>query len=145
MSTDACSLPAGPDNSEFQLVRRLLDSQRIAVVGLSDDPSKASYRVARYLKDMGKTIIPVNPNHQSVMGIRCYPSLQDVNEPIDLVDVFRRPEFCPDVVRAAIQKGVKGIWLQSGIRSEESRELAQRAGVDYIEDRCLMVEHGAAL
>lgn len=141
MTDDACTLPARDGDSEFQLVQRLLDARRIAVVGLSDDPSRPSNEVSRYMLSAGKTIIPVNPMHQSVLGQKCYASLKDVPPPIDLVNVFRRPQFCADVVRDAISVGAAGIWLQSGIRSPEARRLAEEAGIDYVEDRCLMVEH----
>src|SRR4051812_30967214 len=114
---DACTLPAREGDAEFQTVHRLVAARRIAVVGLSDDPSRASYGVARYLTSAGKEILPVNPNYEQVMGLRCFARLEDVPGPIDLVDVFRRPEFCPEVVRSAIAVGAKGVWLQSGITS----------------------------
>lgn len=138
---DACSLPTNPASPDAGVVRRMLEAKRIAVVGLSDDPSRPSYDVARYLRSAGKEIVPVNPNHETVMGLKCYPSLADVGGKIDLVDVFRRPEYCADVARDAVAAGAKGIWLQSGIRSPEARAIAQRAGIDYVEDRCLKVEH----
>jgi predicted CoA-binding protein len=145
MQSDAVSMPHVPDGSQLLIIRRLLDSQRIAIVGLSDDPSKPSYRVAAYLKKMGKQIVPVNPNHESVLGLKSYPSLEEVPGEIDLVDVFRRPEHCADVTRSVIKKRVKGIWLQLGIKCEEARQLAKDAGINYVEDRCMMVEHHAAL
>jgi predicted CoA-binding protein len=89
----------------------------------------------------GKEILPVNPNHSTVLGRKCYPSLKDVPGPIDLVNVFRRPLACPDVVRDAIAAGAKGIWLQSGIISEEAKRLAEAAGIPFVQNRCLMVEH----
>src|SRR4051812_39300161 len=99
---EACPLPSSPEDAEAAAVRRMLAGRRIAVVGLSDDPSRASYGVAQYLRSVGKEIVPVNPNHQMVMGLKCYPSLEAVPGKIDVVDVFRRPEFCADVVRSAI-------------------------------------------
>ena len=140
MSDDACPLPEDSTEDVSTALRRMLRAKRIAVVGLSDDPSRASYGVAQYLIRAGKQVIPINPNHESVMGLKCFPSLEEVAGPIELVDVFRRPQFCPDVVRAAIAAGAKGVWLQSGIRSPEARKLAREAGIDYVEDRCLMVE-----
>ena len=97
--------------------------------------------MASYLESVGKEIIPVNPTHKTVMGLTCYPSLAAVPGPIDVVDVFRRPEFCADVVRDAVAVGAKGVWLQSGITSDEARAIAREAGIDYVEDRCLKVEH----
>ena len=138
MSTESCPLPSF--DAPTTAIERMLNAKRIAVVGLSDDPSRPSFGVASYLLSAGKEVIPVNPRHQRVLGLKCYPSLAQVPGPIDLVDVFRRPEFCPDVVREAIAAGAKGVWLQSGIVSDEARELAARAKLDYVEDRCLMVD-----
>jgi|SRR5690348_12682671 len=140
MPNDACPLP-DPDEQLDEAVHRMLAAKRIAVVGLSDDPSRPSYGVARYLRSVGKEIIPVNPKHKEVFGLTCYPNLESVPGAIDLVDVFRRPEHCPDVVRSAIAVGAKGVWLQAGIISDEARQIAQKAGIDYVEDRCLMVDH----
>jgi predicted CoA-binding protein len=119
----------------------MVDARRIAVVGLSDHPSRPSYDVASYLRAVGKEILPVNPNHKAVMGLTCYPSLAAVPGPIDVVNVFRRPEFCADVTRDAVEVGAKGVWLQSGIKNEEAREIARRAGIDFVQNRCLKVEH----
>jgi predicted CoA-binding protein len=141
MSEEACPLPTGHRASEAEAVRRMVDARRIAVVGLSDDPSRPSYDVANYLRSVGKEILPVNPNHRTVMGLTCYPSLAAVPGPIDVVNVFRRPEFCADVARDAVEIGAKGIWLQSGIKSDEAREIARKAGVDFVQNRCLKVEH----
>jgi predicted CoA-binding protein len=141
MSEETCPLPTGYGGTEADAVRRMVDAKRIAVVGLSDDPSRPSYDVASYLRSVGKEILPVNPNHKTVMGLMCYPSLAAVPGPVDVVDVFRRPQFCPDVTREAVKVGAKGVWLQSGITSEEAREVARSAGIDFVQDRCLKVEH----
>lgn len=138
---EACPMPSTPEAAESAAVRRMLAGQRIAVVGLSDDPSRASFGVASYLRSAGKEIVPVNPNHATVMGLKCYSRLEDVPGPIDVVDVFRRPEYCADVVRSAVAVGAKGVWLQSGIVSDEARAIARRAGIDYVEDRCMKVDH----
>ena len=141
MADDTCPLPTNPSETEAATIRRMLAAKRIAVVGLSDDPSRPSYDVARSLRAAGKEIIPVNPNHETAMGLKCYPSLAAVSGKIDLVDVFRRPEYCADVAREAVEVGAKGIWLQSGITSDEARAIARKAGIDYVEDRCLKVDH----
>jgi predicted CoA-binding protein len=141
MSEEACPLPAGHSASEAQAVRRMLEARRVAVVGLSDDPSRPSHDVAGYLRSVGKEIIPVNPSHTTVMGLTSYPSLAAVPGPIDVVNVFRRPEFCADVARDAVEVGAKGLWLQSGITSDEAREICRRAGIDFVQNRCLKVEH----
>ena len=121
----------------------MLRGGRIAIVGLSDDPSRPSYGVASYLKSTGKELFPVNPNHATALGLTCYPSLDALPQPIDVVNVFRRPEYCADVVRSAIAIGAKGVWLQSGIVNEEARQLAAEAGIDFVEDRCIMIEDRA--
>jgi predicted CoA-binding protein len=141
MSDEACPLPTRPGDRGADAVRRMLAGKRVAVVGLSDDPSRASHGVASYLASVGKEIIPVNPNHQTVMGLRCYRSLEEVPGPVDVVDVFRRPEFCADVVRSAVAVGAKGVWLQSGIVSPEAERIARDAGIDFVQDKCLKVEH----
>lgn len=140
MFDDACPMPT-PPGGEAGAVRRMLAGRRIAVVGLSDDPSRASHGVATYLASVGKEIIPVNPNHRRVLGRACYASLEDVPGPIDVVDVFRRPEFCADIVRSAVAIGAKGVWLQSGIVSPEAERIAREAGVDFVQDRCMKVDH----
>jgi len=141
MPDDACPLPTNPAGREADVVRRMLAAKRVAVVGLSDDPSRASHGVASYLQSVGKEIVPVNPNYDRVLGLKCYPSLEEVPGPIDVVDVFRRPEFCADVVRSAVAVGAKGVWLQSGIVSEEARRIAAEAGIDFVQDRCMKVDH----
>lgn len=140
MSDDACPLPTDPTPTERSVMDRLMAARTIAVVGLSDDPSRASHRVAAFLQKNGRRIIPVNPNCSQVLGEPCYPSLSAISERVDLVDVFRRPEHCPQVTRDAIAIGAGGVWLQSGIVSPESQRLAQEANLDFIQDRCLMVE-----
>jgi predicted CoA-binding protein len=141
MPEDACPLPTNPGGHQAEVVRRLLAGKRIAIVGLSDDPSRPSYGVASYLISVGKEIIPVNPNHARVMGLTCYPSLEAVPGPIDVVDVFRRPEHCADVVRSAAAVGAKSVWLQSGIVSTEAERVAREAGIDFVQDRCMKVDH----
>jgi predicted CoA-binding protein len=119
----------------------MLQARRIAVVGMSDDPSRPSHGIGGYLASHGYEVIPVNPNHDQVLGQKCYARLSDVPGEIDLVNVFRRPQFCADVTRDAIAKGAKGVWLQAGIRNEEAQRLAEEAGIDFVQDRCIMVEH----
>ena len=140
MSGESCPLPVPPSADEETIIRHLLKSSRIAVVGITDNPSRPSHYVSDYLIAQGKDVIPVNPNHADILGRKCYPSLKDVPGEIDLVDVFRRPEFCADVVRDAIAVGAKGVWLQSGIISDAAKKLAQDAGILFVQNRCLMVE-----
>jgi len=117
--------------------RRLLETARvIAVVGCSANPSKAAHRIPAELQQRGYEVIPVNPNHEELLGERCYSSLADVPGPIDLVDVFRPAAEAPGVAREAVEVGAGALWLQLGIRSEEARRTAEDAGLAYVEDRC---------
>ena len=141
MPDDACPLPTQPPDDEAAVIRRMLSGKRIAVVGLSDDPYRPSHDVARYLQSVGKEVIPVNPNHQRVLGLKCYPSLEAVPGPIDVVDVFRRPEFCADVARSAVAVGAKGVWLQTGIVNDEAEHMDTEAVIDFVQHRCMKVEH----
>jgi predicted CoA-binding protein len=95
----------------------------------------------RYLQRVGYRCIPVNPNADDLLGERCYPSLADLPEPVDLVDVFRRAEYCADVAREAAAIGAPALWLQLGLRSPEARDVAEEAGMDYVEDACTAVVH----
>ena len=138
---EACPHPSRSPGHEAAAVDRMLKAKRIAIVGMSDDPSRPSHGIGSYLIAHGYDVVPVNPTHAQVMGRKCYAKLSDVPGEIDLVNVFRRPEFCGEVAREAIAIGVKGIWLQSGIRNDEARESAKQAHVDFVQDRCIMVEH----
>jgi uncharacterized protein len=119
----------------------LRTAQTIAVVGASPDPSRTSHRVMRYLQRVGYRCIPVNPNADEVLGERCHPALADLPEPIDLVDVFRRAEYCADIAREAAAIGAPALWLQLGLRSDEARDVAEEAGMEYVEDACTAVVH----
>lgn len=136
-----CPLPQTPSDDEDALIGRMLSAGRIVIVGLSDDPSRPSHEIAQYLLSAGKRIVGVNPGHTTILGQPCYASLEDVPGAIETVDVFRRAEHCPDVVREAIAAGAKSVWLQSGIVSPEAERLARQAGIDFVQDRCIMVEH----
>jgi len=139
LSADKPIQPTYP--SEQDHIQMMLRMKRIAVVGLSDDPSKPSFQVASYLLAQGKEIIPVNPNVTSVFGIKSCATLAEIPGEIELVNVFRRSEACAEVAAAAIARGARGIWLQSGVKNAEARALAQRAKIHFTQDRCLMVEH----
>ena len=138
---EQCPLPLRTPGAESAAVDRMLKARRIVIVGMSDDPSRPSHGIGGYLASHGYEVIPVNPNHDQVLGWKCYARLSDVPGDIDLVNVFRRPQFCAEVTREAIEKGAKGVWLQAGIRNEDARQLAERAGIDFVQDRCIMVEH----
>jgi uncharacterized protein len=119
----------------------LREARTIAVVGASPDPSRTSNRVMRYLQGAGYRCIPVNPHAGEVLGERCYPALADLPEPVDLVDVFRRAEYCAGVAREAAAAGAPVLWLQLDLRSVEARDVAEAAGMDYVEDACTAVVH----
>ena len=121
----------------------ILDMKKIAVVGLSSDPSRASYGVAKYMQRHGYDVIPVNPNEPEILGEKAYPSLSDLPEPPELVDVFRRSEHVAGVVDEAIAVGAKAIWLQLGVIDEEAARKARDAGLLVVMDRCLKIEHAA--
>jgi uncharacterized protein len=120
----------------------LRESKTIALVGASPDSDRPSHRVMRYLLGQGYRVIPVRPlDADDVLGVPCVASLADIDEPIDLVDVFRRPEHTPEHAREAVEVGAKALWLQLGIRSEEARSIATEAGLDYVEDACTAIVH----
>ena len=119
----------------------LKNTTTIAVVGLSPKPGRPSNQVAQYLKDAGYTIIPVNPGQDNLLGLPCYPNLQAIPGPVDMVDIFRRAEFVLPIVEEAIAIKAKVVWMQSGIVNEAAARLAEEAGLAVIMDRCTMVEH----
>lgn len=130
----------------------LSSAKTIAVVGCSPRASRTSHRIARYLQQQGFQIIPVNPYHDELLGEPCYPDLQSIpaETVIDIVDIFRRPEFTPDVVDDAIKRSeVTGrkpvIWTQIGVHNDQARATAENAGFTYVTNRCLMVEHDRTL
>lgn len=129
-------------NDDATIARLLKTVRRIALVGASNQPSRESHAIGRYLIEAGFEVIPVNPQYDTVFSTRCYPTLADVPGQIDLVSVFRRPEFCAEIAQQATDAGARAIWLQSGITNHDARRIATEAGMDYIEDRCIMVEHG---
>ena len=122
----------------------LADAAVIAVVGASRDPAKAAHHVPAEMQRHGWRIIPVNPTADELLGERVYRSLADIPHPVDLVDVFRPAQDAVDVVRQAVAIGAPAVWLQLGIVSPEARRIAEEAGVDYVEDRCLIIERAAA-
>jgi predicted CoA-binding protein len=121
----------------------LKNTRNIAVVGLSDSPLRASHGVAAYMQSQGYRIIPVNPTITDALGEPSYASLLDVREPIDLVNIFRRPEFVPDVVEQVIRLKVRAIWMQEGVIHEQAAEKARQAGIFVVMDQCILKEHRA--
>ena len=121
----------------------LTRSKTIAVVGLSRNPLRPSHGVSAYMQDQGYHIIPVNPLIQECLGEKAYPSLLDVPEKIDIVNIFRRPDFVEEVVDQAIQLNVPAIWMQEDVIHEQAAEKARRARIFVIMDRCILKEHRA--
>ena len=119
----------------------LADAHTIALVGASPNPARPSNSVMRYLLDAGYRVIPVRPAVREVLGVPAVASLAEIDEPVDLVDVFRRVDACPDVAREAVEIGAKAVWLQQGLVSPEARQIAEGGGLDYVEDQCTAVVH----
>ncbi len=128
-------------NDSHGLRRILKEARVIAVVGHSDRPQRTSYSIGRYLRDVGFRVYAVNPTITEVDGEKVYPSLAEVPESIDIVNVFRRSEFLDEVVDQAIAVGAKAIWAQLGVYDEAAARKAETAGLDMVMDRCIMVDH----
>ncbi len=129
----------GPDERR----RILTEARTIAVVGLSANRWRPSFGAAEYLQDAGYRIIPVNPNHAgaSILDEPVVASLDDIAEPVDIVDVFRRPEFTPEIAEAAVRNGAHVLWLQLGVVNEGAARIAQPGGLTVVMDRCLATDH----
>ncbi len=122
--------------------RTLLETtELIAVVGLSNDPNKASHRVSEFMQHHGYKIVPVNPNEVSILGEKCYPNLESIPFAIDMVNVFRPAKDCTDIAKSAVTIGAKSVWLQLGIVSEEAKDIVEKAGIGFVMDRCLKIEY----
>ena len=123
-------------------LRRILDeSERVAVVGLSDRPYRPSYFVGKYLLDHGYEMIPVNPTRERILGRRSFPSLAAIGRPVDVVDCFRRAEEMPALAREAVEIGAKVLWMQLGVVSEEAAAIARGGGLEVVMNRCTKIEH----
>lgn len=122
-------------------IRDILSYKNVAVVGMSKNEEKAANYVPLYLMRQGYNIVPVNPTADQILDKKCYPNLQEVSEPIDVVDVFRPSDQVLPVVEEAIKKNPKVIWLQEGIHNEEAENLARKAGIKVVFNRCMLAEH----
>lgn len=128
-------------NNDIPTIRRLLkDNHTIAMVGLSADWFRPSYFAAKYLQDHGFRVIPVTPKYDEILGEKCYPRVQDIPDPIDVVDCFRRAEAIPPIADAAIEVGAKVLWMQLGIVNEEAAATARKAGLEVVMNRCMKIE-----
>ena len=119
----------------------LSDYRKIAVVGASDKPNRDSHNIALFMKNHGRIIFPVNPNYKQVLGVTCYPSLLDIPEKVDLVDIFRRSEAVMPVVEEAIRIGARAVWMQLGVINKEAAQKALDAGLEVVMDRCWKIEY----
>jgi predicted CoA-binding protein len=128
---------------DINTLRRILrESKVIAVVGLSADWFRPSYFAAKYMQEHGYRVIPVNPKYPEILGQKCYPSLRDIRQPVDMVDVFRKPADVMPIAEDAIAIGAKVLWQQLGVRNEEAAAKARAAGLETVMDRCVKIEHG---
>ena len=134
-------LPEGAKAGGEAITEILKSYKTIAVVGLSSNPMRPSFDVSEYMQRAGYRIIPVNPNETKVLGERSYARLEDVPEKIEIVNIFRRPEFVLAVVDSAIAVGAKVVWMQQGIENQAAAETARAAGLTVVEDACIFVEH----
>ncbi len=124
-----------------QLRHILKNSHTIAIVGLSADWWRPSYFAAKYMQDHGYRIIPVNPKYTEVLGEKCYPTLEAIPEPVDIVDVFRKSEDCAPIAQQAVAIGAKTLWLQLGVENIEAQQIAEAAGLAVVMNRCVKIEY----
>ncbi len=131
------------DNTDITTLRRILrQAKTIAIVGLSANWYRPSYFAAKYLQEHGYRVIPVNPVYEEVLGEKCYPSLKDIPEKIDLVDCFRKSEDIEPIAKEAIEIGAPILWMQLGVTNEKVAAMARAAGLEVVQDRCVKIEHG---
>lgn len=128
--------------SDINTLRRVLrESRTLAIVGLSADWFRPSNFAAKYTQAQGYRIIPVNPKYTEILGEKCYPSLSAIPEPVDLVDVFRKPADTPAIAAEAVAIGARTLWLQIGVINDEARLIAENAGLTVVMDRCVKIEY----
>lgn len=129
------------DSSTDDEIKEILSLKKIAVIGMSKHGQKAAHYVPKYLSENGFDITPVNPTTDEILGRKCYSSISEVNEEIDVVDVFRPSDKILPIIKDAIRKKPKVIWLQEGIHNQEAEELAKKAGIKVVFNRCMLAEH----
>jgi len=126
--------------NDTELAKLLRETKTIAVVGLSSNPMRPSFGVSRFLQRQGYRIIPVNPNETEVLGERAYPSVKEVPEQVDIINIFRRPARVPEIIDDALAKGARCIWMQEGVVNHEAARKAEEAGMSVVMDRCILKE-----
>lgn len=129
------------DEHNDEQIRKFYSLKNIAVVGMSKNPEKAAHYVPKYLAEKGYNIIPVNPSADKILDKKCYHDISEVPVPIDIVDIFRPSEEVLPVVKEAVLKCPKVIWLQEGIHNQEAEEIARKAGIEVVFNRCMLAEH----
>ncbi|MBC8213415.1 MAG: CoA-binding protein [Candidatus Marinimicrobia bacterium] len=122
-------------------IRQILKMKTIAVVGMSPKPERYSHKIGKYLKEQGYTVIPVNPGHDEIIGLRTYPTLKDIPFPVDVVNVFRKAEFCEPIAKISVEIGAKALWLQEGIVNNNAMQISTKGGLFYVQNRCILKEH----
>ena len=127
--------------NEPETIEQIFNMKTVAVVGMSPKPERPSHYVAMYLKTNGYKIIPVNPGQNNISGMVCYPDLQSIQEQVDVVDVFRRPERTVPISEAAVEIGAKALWLQDGVINQEATKLAEDAGLLVVVNDCMLRRH----
>lgn len=138
--TQVCEFPL--DNADDHEIKEILDRHsQIAIIGLSNNEEKPSYQVAKYLKERNYIIYPVNPRYESILGEKCYPSLLAIPDPIEIVNIFRKPAAIPEIVVDAIKCRAEVIWMQLGIVNNQAAQRAKEAGLKVVMSKCMMVEH----
>ena len=128
-------------SSAHDIQRILQRCRTLAVVGLSAEAHRPSYFAAKYMLEHGYRIVPVNPKYPSILGQRCFPSLEAIDHPVDMVDVFRRPQDTPAIAEQAVAIGAKVLWLQLGVINEQAGAIAAAGGLEVVQDRCVKIEH----
>jgi len=137
---EACEFPDRPN--DIELVKKILSqSKTVAVVGLSGKEDRDSYRVAKYLKDNGYTVIPVNPARDEILGEKCYKSLSDIPFKVDVVDVFRKPSALPSLASEIVAIKPKAVWFQIGVVNSDAAKIIRDAGIDFVQNICMKIEH----
>jgi hypothetical protein len=141
MTDESCEFPAyNPPSDE---IRKILEHKVVAIVGLSSNPERDSHKVASYLIEHGYTVVPVNPRESEILGQKSYPDLASIPFDVDIVDIFRKVEFIPPIVDAAIEKKAKVVWMQLGLAHNASAEKAREAGLEVVMSKCIKIEHAA--
>ncbi len=129
------------DEHTDEQIRDILSFKKVAVIGMSKHSSKAAHYVPKYLSDNGFDVIPVNPTADEILGKKCYDSISEINEEIEIVDIFRPSDQVLLIIQEAIKKKPKVIWLQEGIHNSEAEELARKEGIKVVYNRCMLAEH----